>query len=672
MAEVKTSELMEKIVSLCKRRGFIFQSSEIYGGLNGFWDYGPLGAELKRNIKERWWRSMTQLREDVVGLEASIIMHPRIWEASGHTSTFSDLMVDCLLTNKRFRADQIEPQSGVLHHFSGAYDGSQFNPLLNQYPQEFREAVAKKIEAAVVELEQQLQNEDPERLADTQARAFSEFQNEYQVGSCPSFGELRKAYGEAYLRRCDQRYSVLLPPGKPPESARKIATQYYQQRGVASPNLLGERTEKTENSQRYNPENGGLLTEPRPFNLMLKTYVGPVESPDNISYLRPETAQAIFAQFKNVLEVSRQKLPFGIAQMGKAFRNEINPRNYTFRSREFEQMELEFFIKPDEAVEAIYGSVAQPAGPGHPGEPQPNWGWQLWHQYWVEERIRFYENIGLPRHSLVEYWQKPDELAHYARATVDILYKFPFSKRDEKGELTGEELEGVAARSDFDLSQHQRFAGKPMTVFDEDLKAAWPKLAGDQQAALRQRYLQARLNYLTRTGEPAEKAQKQAQEEADLLAKGYYVPHVIEPSAGVDRLALALICNAYCEDQAPDEKGKLESRVVMKFHPRIAPIKVAVFPLLKNKPALVAKAKEVRDLLRPHVAVFYDEAGAIGRRYRRQDEAGTPFGVTIDFETLGEKGPELQDTVTLRERDTMKQERVKISELAALLTAKVR
>jgi glycyl-tRNA synthetase len=599
MAEAKTGELMEKIVSLCKRRGFIFQSSEIYGGLNGFWDYGPLGAELKRNIKESWWRSMTQLRDDVVGLDASIIMHPRIWEASGHTSTFSDLMVDCLLTKKRFRADQVEPQTGTACFYTGATDAA----------------------------------------AGTESK---------------------------------DAFSVLVPRGKPPESARKAARQFYQQRGLENPALLGERTEQVENSIRYNPENGSLLTEPRPFNLMLKTYVGPVESADNISYLRPETAQAIFVQFKNTLETSRQKVPFGVCQIGKAFRNEINPRNYTFRSREFEQMELEFFIRPDEAVEAIYGTVAKPSGPGHPGEPQPNWGWQIWHQYWVEERLRFYESIGLPRNSLVEYWQKPDELAHYARATVDILYKFPFSKRDENGELAGEELEGIAARSDFDLSQHQRFSGKPMNVFDEELKAAWPKLSPEKQAALRQNYFQARSNYLSRTGEPAEKAEKQAREDADMLAKGYYVPHVIEPSAGVDRLALALICNAYCEDQAPDDKGKLESRVVMRFHPRIAPVKVAVFPLLKNKPGLVKKAREVRDLLRRHLSVFYDEAGAIGRRYRRQDEAGTPFGVTIDFDTLGEQGPELKDTVTLRHRDSMKQERVKIADLPALLVGEIR
>jgi len=405
------------------------------------------------------------------------------------------------------------------------------------------------------------------------------------------------------------------------------------------------------------------FTPARPFNLMFETVVGPIRSEENIAYLRPETAQAIFAQFKNVLETARQKVPFGVAQMGKAFRNEVTPRNFTFRSREFEQMELEFFIKPDEAVEAICGRVAVPSGPGHPGEPQPDWGWQMWHQYWVEERIRFYEEIGLPRATLEEYWQKPEELAHYARATVDLLFKFPFGTQ---------ELEGIAARSDFDLSQHQRFCGKPMTVFDEELKAAWPKLPPPKQTELRERYYQARLKYLTKAGEPADKAEQLARQDAEGLTKGYYVPHVIEPSAGVDRMALALLCHAYSEDQAPDEKGKLETRVVMRFHPRIAPIKVAVFPLLKNKPELVRKAKEVRDLLRPHLSVFYDEAGAIGRRYRRQDEAGTPFGLTIDFETLGEKGPELQDTVTLRERDSMKQERVKIADLVAILTEKIR
>jgi glycyl-tRNA synthetase len=603
MVEPKANDVMERIVSLCKRKGLVFQSSEIYGGINGFWDYGPLGAELKRNVKDYWWRSMTRLRDDVVGLEATIIMHPKIWEASGHTSTFADPMVDCLLTKKRYRADQIDPQSGVAYHFSGAEDSS---------------TVA---------------------------------------------GEKPKTCGEAY--------SFLVAEIKQAEHARKAAREFYKQRGVGDPRLLGERTENVQNSTRYNPENGSLLTEPRLFNLMFKTYVGPVESAENVAYLRPETAQAIFAQFKTVAEVSRQKVPFGICQIGKAFRNEINPRNFTFRSREFEQMELEFFIRPDEAIEAIAGSVARPDAPGHPGTPQPNWGWQMWHKYWVEERLAFYEKIGLPRASLVEYWQKPEELAHYARATVDILYKFPFSKRDDKGELAGEELEGVAARSDFDLSQHQRFSGKAMTVFDEELKAAWAKLDEAKKTALSARYFENRRAFLVKASEPADRAERQAREEAAALANGTYVPHVIEPSAGVDRLALALICNAYCEDEAPDEKGKLEKRVVMRFSPRIAPVKVAVFPLLKNRPELVEKAMEVRDLLRPLMTVYYDDGGAIGRRYRRQDEAGTPFGVTIDFDTLGEHGEDLKDTVTLRDRDTMKQTRVKINELPTLLQERI-
>ncbi|MCL4787372.1 MAG: glycine--tRNA ligase [Verrucomicrobia bacterium] len=544
MAEANTGDRMEKIVSLCKRRGFIFQSSEIYGGINGFWDYGPLGTELKRNIRDYWWHTMTRQREDVAGLDATIIMHPQIWKASGHVDTFSDPMVDCKTCKGRFRADQ--------------------------------------------------------------------------TAEIP----------------CPQKPS-------------KMVSACH-----------------------------GEKTAPRAFNLMFQTCVGPVQDDSAIAYLRPETAQAIFAQFKNILETSRQKVPFGIAQVGKAFRNEVTPRNFTFRSREFEQMELEFFIRPDEAVEAIAGHVAPAADIGQCqtalGNDQTDWGWEAWHKYWVEERIRFYESIGLPRQTLVEYWQKPEELAHYARATVDILYKFPFSKCDAQGELMGEELEGIAARSDFDLSQHQRSSGKSMTVFDEELKAAWPKLEPAKQAELKERYYQNRLQYLSRTGEAPDKAEKLAREDAEALTKGYYLPHVIEPSAGADRLALALICNAYSEDQAPDEKGKLETRVVLRFHPRIAPIKVAVFPLLKNKPELVKKAQEVRDLLRPWMNVFYDEAGAIGRRYRRQDEIGTPFGVTIDFDTLGEKGPELKDTVTLRDRDTMQQERVKISELLPLLLGRIR
>jgi glycyl-tRNA synthetase len=484
MAEPKPNELMEKIVSLCKRRGFIFQSSEIYGGINGFWDYGPLGAELKRNIRNLWWQSMTRDREDVVGLDATIIMHPAIWQASGHVDTFSDPMIDCKTCKGRFRADQ--------------------------------------------------------------------------TGEVP----------------CPQKPS-------------KMVSECH-----------------------------GEKTAPRAFNLMFRTTVGPVEADENIAYLRPETAQAIFVQFKNVLDCSRQKVPFGIAQVGKAFRNEVTPRNFTFRSREFEQMELEFFIRPDEVVQKVAGAVAglsdtEPAATL--GTPRNTWGWQVWHKYWVEERLRWYESIGLPRSSLVEYWQTKEELAHYAKATVDILYKFPFGTQ---------ELEGVAARGDFDLTQHQRSSGKSLEYFDEE-------------------------------------------------AKLKYIPHVIEPSAGADRLALALLCNAYAEDQAPNEKGEMETRVVMRFHPRVAPIKAGIFPLLKNRPELVQKAHEIRDLLRPHLAVFYDEAGAIGRRYRRQDEAGTPFCITVDFDTLGEKGDALKNTVTVRDRDTLRQERVRIDELLPLLLQRI-
>jgi glycyl-tRNA synthetase len=560
MAEPKENVLMEKIVSLCKRRGFIFQSSEIYGGINGFWDYGPLGAELKRNVKELWWNTMTRQRDDVVGLEATIIMHPQIWKASGHVDTFSDPMIDCKTCKGRFRADQT--------------------------------------------------NEIP----------------------------------------CPQKPS-------------KMVSECH-----------------------------GEKTAPRAFNLMFQTYVGPVRDESAIAYLRPETAQAIFAQFKNVLETSRQKVPFGIAQTGKAFRNEVTPRNYTFRSREFEQMELEFFIKPDEVVEAICGRVApaaeaitgniehptsnaehrtgnpQPLGAAKRSEdgstlnPQPNWGWEAWHKYWVEERIKFYEGIGLPRTTLEEYWQKPEELAHYARACVDILFKFPFGTQ---------ELEGIAARSDFDLSQHERFSGKPMGVFDEELRTAWVRLPKEKQDELWRRYYENRKKYLVKMGVAEEQASKDATEDANGLAKGQYIPHVIEPSAGVDRLILALITNAYSEVTETDDKSRSETRVILKFHPRVAPVKAGVMPLLKNKPELVKKALEVRDRLRPWMNVFYDDAGSIGRRYARQDEAGTPFCMTIDFDTLGEK-PELKDTVTVRFRDDGRQERLPIGELLGWLQARIR
>ncbi len=508
------AQRMEKIVSLCKRRGFIFQSSEIYGGLNGLWDYGPLGVELKRNLKDYWWRKMVHERDDVVGMDGSILMNRAVWKASGHEETFSDPMVECPITKKRYRADMIEAQSGLAFEFTGAG------------------------------------NDDGKSSTDS--------------------------------------IEVLVPPGKPREAAEKVAKQFYEQRGITAPKLAGGlEARRVENSKEYAPETGARLGEPRPFNLMFKTYVGATESDSSLTYLRPETAQSIFSQFKNVLDTARKKLPFGIAQIGKAFRNEINPRNFTFRSREFEQMELEYFCRPEQGMELL--------------------------EYWKEERLKFYENIGIPRDKLHVLTVPDADRAFYSKGTYDIEYAFPFGLQ---------ELEGVAYRTDYDLTQHQKASGKPLEYFDEETK------------------------------------QK-------------FIPHVVEPSAGVDRTVLALLCEAYDEDTAPDEKGKQESRIVLRFHPRMAPIKCAVFPLLKNKEPLVAKAREVVALLRPHMHVFYDEGGAIGRRYRRQDEIGTPFGVTVDFDTLGEKGDELKDTVTLRERDSMKQERVKIADLPGLLIAKI-
>ena len=591
MSQPKEIPLMEKIVSLCKRRGFVFQSSEIYGGINGFWDYGPLGAELKRNLRDTWWRAMTREREDVVGLDATIIMHPAIWKASGHVDTFSDPMSDCLLTRKRFRSDHVDLQSGVVYRWTGATDSSG--------------------------------------------------------------------------KECKDSFSVLLPAGKPPESARRVGAQFYALRGLQSPALLEETTEKVENSRGFNPENGAQLTEPRPFNLMFKTYVGPTATEADVAYLRPETAQAIFAQFKNVLDSSRTKVPFGICQIGKAFRNEVTPRNFTFRSREFEQMELEFFIAPDEAIRLLHGSVAQWSESADLSTPQPNWGWEMWHRYWVARRTAYYHGIGLGPEVLGYHWQTPEELAHYARACVDILFKFPFGT---------DELEGIAARGDFDLSQHQIHSGKPQEIFDEDLRNAAGKLDNERRLEfiedVADAWAERAIESATRRNGNAADAEYAARGAAkgfcEKLFKGQYVPHVIEPSAGLDRLTLAILA-AYHEEEKLDVNGKLEKRTLLRFHPRVAPIKIGVFPLLKNKPDQVAKAHEVYESLKRIANCFYDETGNIGRRYARQDEAGTPFCVTIDFETLGEKGPELKDTVTLRHRDSAQQERVKISELAAVL-----
>jgi glycyl-tRNA synthetase len=589
-AATKEPLLMEKIVSLCKRRGFIFQSSEIYGGCGGVWDYGPLGAELKRNLRDAWWRTMTRDRDDVLGLDASILMNPAIWKASGHVDTFADLMRECTLTNKRVRADHVDPQSGTAMRFSGAESPTGWKS-------------ARVIEA-------------------------------------------------------------LLKNGEHIESFRKRVRAFIAQNAGESAGaaelivLLGEeKIEVVEDSVDFHPETGGRLNEARPFNLMLRTFLGPTATEADVTYLRPETAQAIFAQFKNVLDSSRIKVPFGICQIGKAFRNEVTPKNFTFRSREFEQMELEFFIKPDEAIEAVHGRVAVYAEGVDLSVPQDDWGWEMWHRYWVDQRTKFYNGIGLSTDVLDYHWQTKEELAHYARACVDILCQFPFGT---------EELEGIAARGDFDLSAHQKHSGKPQEFFDEPLKmavAAWDD-------ARRSAFVEKKLAEQRDKG-----AQGLPEEETrhwcERFFKGNYVPHVIEPSAGLDRLALAILCTAFCEEVKTDDKGKSETITVLRLHPRVAPIKVGIFPLLKNKPELVAKAREVHALLRKSMVCFYDETASIGRRYARQDEVGTPFGVTVDFETLGEQGPELQDTVTVRERDGGAQHRVKISDLPAWLAQRL-
>ena len=655
MSQPKEIPLMEKIVSFCKRRGFIFQSSEIYGGINGFWDYGPLGAELKRNLRDTWWRAMTREREDVVGLDATIIMHPGIWKASGHVDTFSDPMVDCLVTKKRFRADHVEPQSGVVYSWTGAKD-AQSDDDVNRI---FHQAVAPILGELGVPWPQfwselcVAREDRPDWISALHATC----------DQWRAIDEGHRSIIEGELSpECHVPFSMLLAQGKPAESARKVGLQFYTTRGLTNPTLLGETTAKVENTRAFNPENGAQLTEPKPFNLMFHTFVGATATDDDKAYLRPETAQAIFAQFKNVVDSSRQKVPFGICQIGKAFRNEVTPRNFTFRSREFEQMELEFFIAPDEAVRLLHGSAASWSESADLSAPQPNWGWEMWHHYWEKERVAYYDSIGLGADVLDYHRQKPDELAHYARACVDILFKFPFGT---------EELEGIAARSDFDLSQHQKHSGKSQEIFDDELRAAAGKLDADAKAAFIATVSDEWAARAAKNGKPEDESRTSAAEFCEKLYKGNYVPHVIEPSAGLDRLALAVIAAAYHEEEKADVNGKIEKRTVLRFHPRIAPVKVGVFPLLKNKPELVAKAREVFATLKRQMNCFYDEAGNIGRRYARQDEAGTPFCVTIDFDTIGENGPDLLDTVTLRHRDDGRQERVKIRELSGILLPQV-
>ena len=601
MSAPSDAQRMEKIVSLCKRRGFIFQSSEIYGGLNGCWDYGPLGVELKRNLKNYWWRVIVHERNDVVGMDGSILTPPAVLEASGHVEGFSDPMVDCRLTNQRFRADQIPVQSGTIFTYESARDAMPPDEALlalahlaeTDVAPQFNKATFTSSDAVdlakrIVE-RRRLSISAPTKEPKSIESFFLDLDNELVRNPQSAWEEWENRFRSGYSNRgvCGDSFRVLVRAGESESKARKAAQAFYQNRGLRLPVAILQSKQPVENTRDFNPENGAELTPPRAFNLMLETHLGAVTDEASKVYLRPETAQSIFVQFKNILEVSRKKLPFGIAQIGKAFRNEINPRNFTFRSREFEQMELEYFCRTEEGMKLL--------------------------DYWLEERLKFYENIGIPREKLHARKVPDDERAFYSKGTYDIEYDFPFGRQ---------ELEGVAYRTDYDLSQHQKASGKSLEYFDE-------------------------------------------------ATKQKFIPHVVEPSAGVDRTVLALICEAYSEDEAPDEKGKMEMRIVLRFHPRMAPIKCAVFPLLKNKEPLVTKAKEIVALLRPHMYVFYDETGAIGRRYRRQDEIGTPFGVTVDFETLGEKDAALRDTVTLRERDSMKQERVLVKDLPGILVSRI-
>ena len=514
--ESKLSGKMEKLVALCKRRGFIFQSSEIYGGLNGFWDYGPLGVELKRNLKDAWWHDVVRAPVqgpdgnliEMVGVDCSIVMNPKVWIASGHVGGFSDPMVDCRETKNRYRADHLVCGEVL------ALQKGQTNSLGWLAVLEGDESLA-------------IWQKKAERL-------------------------IKKSGG-----------GELLPP--------KELISYASLPSAEQIRTTGPDAEKP-----------GTLTEPRQFNLMFKTYVGALEDPTAIAYLRPETAQGIFANFRNVLDTSRVKVPFGIAQMGKAFRNEVTPRHYIFRSREFEQMEIEFFVRPEEA--------------------------HAWFAFWRKQRYAWWQSIGLSSNNLRMRDQTRDELAHYAKegaGSSDLEYRFPFTDPGFG------ELEGIAHRTDYDLRQHAVHSGQ------ED-----------------------RFKYFD-----AERNEK-------------YFPHIIEPSAGADRGMLALLCEAYTDD--PERP----SGVVMKFHPRMAPVKAGIFPLV-DKEGMPDIARNLYADLRKKWNVQLDVKQTIGKRYARMDEAGTPYCFTIDTQTLSDQ------TVTVRYRDTLQQERLSLAQVPQFLSEKI-
>ena len=523
---------MDAIVALAKRRGFIFQSSEIYGGFNGFFDYGPLGSELKKNIRDCWWADMVRRRDDIVGIETSIIMHPKVWEASGHVAGFSDPLVDCKVSKQRYRADQLF-----------------FAPV-------------------VVETEQ------PFPISEVPLAGFES----YSLGGSPA------TYGTTI------GYVSALESERTNEELFEKADALKRKKGIRGkllPLVVNDLTAASvlDSPHIPSPATGNPdLTEARAFNMMFQTNVGAMTDGSSVAYLRPETAQGMFVDFKNVWDTGRVKLPFGIAQIGKSFRNEITPRNFIFRSREFEQMEMEYFIHEDA-------------------------DWDKCHKDWIEWCRQWLISVGLPESHLSLYAHPKEKLAFYSKGTVDIMFAYPFGVQ---------ELWGIAARGNYDLGQHAQASGKPQEVFDE-------------------------------------------------ASKKKFVPHVIEPAVGVDRILLAVLCAGYAEEDVKDEKGNVEKRTVLRLSPRIAPVKVAVLPLLKNKEALTKRAHDLYKKLQRRYAVFYDDGGNIGKRYRRQDEIGTPWCVTIDFDTIEKPG----DTFTLRERDSMAQKRITEAELFALLEEQV-
>ena len=531
---------MDKLVSLCKRRGFMFQSSEIYGGLNGFWDYGPLGVELKKNIKEAWWRDMVTGHDDMTaaegapsthemtGLDCTIIMHPQVWKCSGHYDLFHDFMVDCRESKKRYRHDQ------VVGRWLKKNDERVF-------------IAVEETDAAKEDLQRKGM-----KFLNLRAKDADKLTWDGDIVSLTTVDDFDRVVG--------------------PDS-KKL----------------------------------GTLTEPREFNLMFKTYVGALSGEEGAAFLRPETAQGIFMNFKNVVDSTRVRVPFGIAQIGKSFRNEITPRNFTFRSREFEQMEIEFFCHPNESHQ--------------------------WYKFWRDRRFRWYTDLGLASERLQLRDHDADELSHYSTGTADIEYAFPFLPEGTFGEL-----EGIAHRGDFDLRSHMEGKLDPNTnpLEVEKNEHGKPKWRGSGKD----------LSY------------------RDDLSGERFTPHVIEPSAGADRATLAFLCEAYREDEAPDDKGKMQTRVVMKLHPRIAPIKAAILPLVK-KDGMPEIAKDLYRDLKKKYNVFYDEKSAVGRRYRRQDEAGTPFCVTVDGQSVTDQ------TVTIRDRDTLEQVRIKIDEVAGEIERRV-